>query len=108
MRRGQMYTWTRTANIHDGKLQDAFVWAVKVMKYINQKYPGTNIYVARNVDGPLYQVRWFATYDSLASYETFRKQIESDEGYRGLLAEIRGQDVLIGTSIVDSLYERIS
>jgi len=103
-----MITWQRTADIHDGKLQETFAWAVKVTKYINQKFPGVNLYTARNVYGPVYQVHWFATYDSLAAYEKLRKQLETDEGYGRLLAEIREQGHLIGASVVDALYEKIA
>lgn len=103
-----MITWVRTANIHDGKIQEAFSWAAKAANYINKKFEGVNVQVARNVGGPIYQVHWVATYQSLASFEKLGKQIESDEGYQGLLAEIRQQAAFIGTSVVDSLYETVS
>jgi hypothetical protein len=103
-----MITWVRTANISDGKLQEAFSWAVKVAGYINKKFEGVNVQVVRNVGGPVFQVHWVATYKSLASFEEKWKQIDGDEGYQGLLAEIRQQAAFIGTSIVDSLYETVS
>ena len=81
--------------------------AVKVAKYSNEKF-GTNIQVARNVGGPVFQVHWVGTYDSLASLEKIWKQIEADQGYQGLVTEVRQQGVFIGTSIVDSLYETVS
>ena len=103
-----MIIWKRTANIHDGKAMEAFAWAVKVASWANQKYPGTKMQVIRNVGGPLYQVHWTATYDSLASWEKAWKQIEADDEYRALLAEVRQQGALVGVSVVDSLSEVIA
>ena len=33
-----MITLATTANVHDGKIRDAFAWAVKASKYINEKF----------------------------------------------------------------------
>ena len=103
-----MITWVRTANIHDGKINEAFEWAAKVASYINKKFDGANVQVLRNVGGPMYQVHWVGTHDSLAEFERQWKQIESDKGYRNLLTEIRRKGALIGTSVIDSLYESVS
>ncbi len=103
-----MITWVRTASIHDGKLREAFTWAAKVASYVNQKVPGMNLQVTRNIGGPVYQVRWISSLESLAAYEKAARQIESDDGYQALLAEVRQQGALIGASVVDSLYETIA
>lgn len=103
-----MITWVRTADIHDGKLNEAFAWAVKVTAYLNKKFKGADIQVMRNLGGPVYQVHWACNYDSLAAFEEQWKKIENDRGYNNLLSEIRKKGVLIGTSVVDSLYESIS
>lgn len=102
-----MITWMRTADVHDGKLEEAFTWAVKVANYVNQKAPGSNVKVARNVGGPVFQVHWVAYYESLAAFEKTWKMIEADEGYQELLAEIRQMGALIGTSAVDAIYETV-
>lgn len=49
-----------------------------------------------------------ASYESLASFEKLMRQAESDDGYQALLTEVRQQAFLIGTSVVDSLYETIA
>jgi hypothetical protein len=103
-----MIVWVRTANIHDGKMREAFGWAAKVASYTNQKFPGVNVQVTRNIGGPMSQVRWMASYESLASFEKLMRQIESDDGYQALLAEVRQQAALIGPSVVDALYETIA
>ena len=103
-----MITWVRTANVHDGKLQEAFAAALKVSSYIDKTFEGVKIQVARNVGGPVFQVHWVATYESLAAFDATSKQIESNEGYRALIAELRQQGIFIGTSVVDSIYESVS
>ena len=63
-----------TANIHEGKIQEAFSLAVKAAKFLNEKF-GTNAQVHRNVSGPVYQVHWVTTYESHAALEKSRKQM---------------------------------
>jgi hypothetical protein len=101
-----MITTVLTANIHDGKMQEAFALAQKATKYMNEKF-GTNMQINRNVNGPLYQVHFVTMYDSLAAFEKTRKQFEADAGYHELLAEIRNEGVFIGTSIVQNIYETV-
>lgn len=103
-----MITWVRTADIHDGKMNEAFAWAVKVAAYLNKKFKGAEIQVMRNVAGPVYQVHWVCNYDSLGAFEARWKEIEKDKGYNNLLSEIRKKSALIGTSVVDSFYESVS
>jgi len=103
-----MITWVRTAGIQDGKLDEAFGWAVKVAGYINKKFKGANIQVVRNIGGPVYQLHWVGTYETLAAFESQWKQIEGDRGFRSLLTEIRKKRALVGPSVADSLYESIS
>jgi len=67
-----MITVVRTANIHDGKIDAAFAWAVKIAKYGRDKL-GMNTQVARNIGGELYQLHWVSTYPSLADAEKATK-----------------------------------
>jgi hypothetical protein len=101
-----MITSVTTASVHDGKLTEAIAWAVKATNYLRDKF-GTNAQLTRNIGGPLYQLHWVSTHQSLADYEKRIKQTEADEGYKTLVMEARQQGLLIGTSIVVSLYESI-
>ena len=103
-----MITWMRTADIHDGKIDEAFSWAVKVANYINKKFKGVKVQVFRNVAGPAFQVHWVVNYPSLAIFEDKWRQIQADKGYGDLLKELREQSALVGASIVDSIYESVS
>jgi len=84
-----------------------FAFAVKVATYITENL-GTQIQVLRNVGGPVNQVHWIATYESLAEYEASMKKIENDEGYQGLLGELQEPSLYIVSSVVDNLYESIA
>ncbi len=103
-----MITWIRTANMQDGKGQDAFAWAVKVANYVNEKFSEANVQVVRNIGGPVWQVYWVANYESLATFEEVMKRVEADSGYLELLGEARDQNLFISSGTVDSLYEAIS
>jgi hypothetical protein len=102
-----MITAVLTANVHDGKMQDAFSVGLKAARYMNEKF-GTNMQVNRNVNGPVYQIHFVTTYDSLAAFEKTRKQWEADTGYQEVLTEIRNKGLFIGTSIVQNIYETVS
>jgi len=103
-----MIIWTRTADISPGKIEQAFAWAVKVAAYGNKKYPSVHIQVLRNYTGPVYQLHWIAGHESLAAFEKWRKQLETDEGYRALLAEVREQGALKAEGLADALYEVVA
>jgi len=102
-----MITAVRTASIHDGKIAEALAWAVKVTNYARDKF-GANTQLMRNIGGPAGQIHWVSTFPSLADFENARKQIEPDEGYKSLVMEARQQNLFIGTSVVDALYESIA
>lgn len=102
-----MITVVRTASIQDGKFDGALAWAVKVTKYMRDKF-GANMQLARNIGGPTHQVHWVSVYPSLADLEKAVRQAETDEGYKALLAEARKELLFIASSIGDSIYESIA
>jgi len=101
-----MITAVRTASIHEGKIADAIAWALKVANHARSKL-GSNTQVVRNIGGPIYQIHWVSTYQSLAEMEAAVKKTEADEGYRTMLLEARQQSFFIASSIADSIYETI-
>ena len=103
-----MITYTLSMSIHDGKLVDAFSWAAKVAAHINQKFPGSNVQVVRNVGGPMYELHFVSVSESLAAYDALTKQMQADEGYQKLLNEGREQRLIIGTSVNERLYETVT
>ena len=103
-----MITQVRTAAVHDGKLPEAVEFGLKVVAYISDKFPDLNIQLIRNVGGPIYELHWVSSTETLATYEEVNKSIEADEGYQALVAEARQARVFVASSLVDRLYETIS
>ena len=75
---------------------------------LNDKFPDLNVQLIRNVGGPLYELHWVSSTETLASYEDVTKRIEAEQGYQALVAEIRQAKVFVASSLVDRLYETIS
>lgn len=101
-----MITWVRSANINHGKQAGAIEWAVRVSVTINEAL-GTNIGVQRNVAGPVNQIHWVATYDSLAAFEQMAAGILQNEAYLQLIAESTEANFFDTHSINDSLYQSV-
>lgn len=101
-----MITSVVTADIHDGKLADAFAWAAKAAGYVSKQL-GTNLQIARNIGGLLYQVHFVSTFASLAEFEQFSNKLQADPGYQELVTQARQEELLIGRSIVTHLYESV-
>ena len=64
--------------------------------------------VVRIVGGPMYELHWVSTDESLAAYDDLNKEIQADEGYQKLLNEGREQRLVIGSSVTERLYETVS
>lgn len=101
-----MITWIRTANTRSGKGAAATAWALRVSAYVNEVF-GTNLTVHTNVGGPINQLRWVATYDSLAEFEDVSTRILEDPGYQELIAESSTQQFFDSPTIADMIYRKI-
>ena len=103
-----MIYFVRTATIGQGQVTKAFEWAVKVSNLINSKYPGANIQVLRRLSGPISDISWVSTADSLAQVEVLLNNIVSDSEYQQLLEEGRSEGLFVTSSIRDSFLQTVS
>ena len=101
-----MITWIRSANINHGKHGEAISWAIRVSDYVNNKF-GTHVTVHGNVAGPVNQIHWIGTFESLSAFETITGQIASDEDYNKFLAESSAANLFDTHSFVDTLYNSL-
>ena len=101
-----MITWMRSALINHGKREAAIEWALKVSGYVNDNF-GTNIAVHGNVAGPINQIHWVATYESLGAFEAMASKIVQDEGYNELLAESSEANLYDTHSFEDTYYQTL-
>jgi hypothetical protein len=101
-----MITWMRSAVINHGKRAGGIEWALKISDYVNDTF-GTNISVHGNVAGPINQIHWVATYESLAAFEKVAGRIIQDEGYNQLLAESSEANFYDTHSFKDALFQSL-
>ena len=101
-----MITAVRTANIHEGKAPAAIEWALKAAHYINEKH-GWNVQVMGNVTGMVNQIHWVSTHESLGVFEEKGTQLWADEGFLALVAEGTEAQLLVGSSITDTLFRSL-
>ena len=80
-----MITQVRTAAVHDGKFPEAVEFGLKVVAYISDKFPESNIQLIRNVGGPIYELHWVSTAETLASYEDSHNASRRIRATRNLL-----------------------
>ena len=101
-----MITWMRSAVINHGKRAGALAWALEVSAYVNDSF-GTNIGVHGNVAGPVNQIHWVATYDSLSAFEEIAGRISQDDGYNRLLEQSSEANYFSTHSFKDTLYQSL-
>ena len=97
----------RTAGMAGGKLNQAMAWAIKVAKWVNGKYPDSNVTVLRNITGNLTQVHWLWTTESLGEYEQLASQLEGDDAYQAMLKEASSEGLFAEDSLRHSFYRTV-
>ena len=102
-----MIYFTRTATISQGQAEKAFEWAVRAADQINSKFPDANFQVLRRISGPISDVSWIATFDSLAQFDEWQAGIQSDPEYQQLLAEGRSEGLFVTSSIRDAFFRTV-
>lgn len=99
-----MITSVRSANIHEGKGKEATAWAKATAEYLNDTF-NTNISVLANIGGPLLQLHWVNTHESLGALEVLREKMDADAGFQERVEAAAG--LFVGSSLVDSLYRTV-
>jgi len=97
--------FVRTASIRAGKAKEALAWAAQIATYVNQKHPGFNVQVLHNVAGPLNQIHWVGTCESLAAFEQIFMKLQTDPSYEALVAG--APELFVEGSAVDNLYRTL-
>lgn len=99
-----MITWIRTALINPGKRTEAIAWALNLSRYVNDKFD-TNITVHGNVIGPINQIYWVTTYESMDAFEQAAGKIVQDRGYNELLEASSEAQLYNAQSFKDTFYQ---
>lgn len=80
--------WTRTAEIAWGKEPQAIEWGIRIMKYLNDTYPGQPGEVLTNIAGKLGEIHWVRKHESLAEMEEYSSRLDGDEKFQALVKEM--------------------
>ena len=99
-----MVRFQRSARIAGGKGPEGIQWAKEVAEYINNKYQ-TQIGVHVELFGDVGTVYWITDYEDLAAVDRVNKQLQSDEGFQGMVK--KAPDLFIEGSVKDVLMESV-
>ena len=91
-------------DIQDGKTQQAWEFAIKLVNYINDHFPGAKTEVLQQVGGGTSRVVFLSQHDSLAAYEAHREKVEADAGRQQLIDEGTEQGLFITSSIRSGIF----
>jgi hypothetical protein len=95
-----------SAQIAEGKRQEAVAWALKIAAYNNQRFPGTNVQILRNINGYQDRLHYMEVYESMAALEAADQALETDEALQALVKESQG--LFVPGSTQRNLYQVLS
>lgn len=81
-----MIFWSLTATVAPGKEEEAEQWSKQFAQFVTGRF-GTEIQLARRMDGPGGRYVWLETHDSLAAWEEQDKKFNADAEVRAKLKE---------------------
>ena len=91
-------------DIHDGKADQAWEWAIKITKYLNEHFPETKVELLHQIGGQTNRVGWLVRHESLAALEAYHEKAEADAGCQQLTAEALAQGFFIGSSHKEGIF----
>ena len=99
-----MITITRIVLIAPGKSANAVAFALKIAKFLKDKY-GSTVEARMPIGGNPLRVAWCGQYESLAQWEALTGKMLSDKEYIDLVAS-QGDTFLPGT-VHDDIWRSI-
>ena len=78
-----MIRWIRTAQIEQGKQQEAIQWAKDTREYTKTKFEGgADVKIFLETLGDLGVMCWMVDFENLATLEIAGNVLDADEGYQ--------------------------
>ena len=100
-----MIRWTRTAQIAQGKRQEAIQWAKDTREYTKTKFEGgADVKIYLETLGDYGIICWMADFENLATLEVAGQVLDEDSGYQERL-NVAGDLFLPG--VVDKVYSSV-
>jgi hypothetical protein len=100
-----MIRWTRTAQIAQGKRQEAIQWAKDTREYTKTKFEGgADVKIFLETLGDYGIICWMADFENLATLEVAGQVLDQDSGYQERL-NVASDLFLPG--VVDKVYSSV-
>ncbi len=100
-----MIRWTRTAQIAQGKRQEAIQWAKDTREYTKTKFEGgADVKIFLETLGDYGIICWMAEFENLATLEVAGQVLDEDSGYQERL-NVASDLFLPG--VVDKVYSSV-
>ena len=100
-----MIRWIRTAQIAQGKQQEAIQWAKDTREYTKTKFEGgAEVKIFLQTLGDLGVMCWMVDFENLAMVELAGQALNADEGYQ---ERLKAASELFLPGIFDKVYQSI-
>jgi antibiotic biosynthesis monooxygenase (ABM) superfamily enzyme len=94
-----------SGTIEPGKEKEAEEWLLELADYVNQKFPGAHVQIARNINGANDRAHYMESFDSLSAWESASATLRDDGDWQALLA--RWQGLVVAGSVEHNFYRVI-
>jgi hypothetical protein len=100
-----MIRWTRTAQIAQGKRQEAIQWAKDTREYTKTKFEGSaDVKIFLETLGDYGIICWMADFENLATLELAGQVLDDDSGYQ---ERLQAASDLFMPGVVDKVYSSV-
>jgi hypothetical protein len=101
------FRWTRTAQIANGKFQEAIAWSKEIAGYCEKKYNTGTIHTYVNALGPVGTIRWTVDYATLAEFERVQTAMLTDQDYWKYINKATTNTLFIDGRTEDTLSREV-
>lgn len=98
-----MYRFQRSAVPAQGKVAEATEWAVQIGALADKLAPDAKVKTLATAFGDT-GIHWFFDAPDLATLERWMTRVESDPGYREMVAKSQAQGLLLAGTLRTVLY----
>jgi len=95
-----------SAEISPGKRQEAEQFVLKMAAYVNQRFPGANAHVIKNINGNQDNMHYVETFESMGAWEASEKDLETDADWLSLVGG--GGGLAVPGSAKHNFYQILS
>jgi hypothetical protein len=102
-----MILFVRQAKYRAGKGEAAIKWAREVTKYVNEKFPASELQPYFNRFGSISDIVWIGKAKDLVTLDKLQNDVETDKGYLKLVQQAWDANLLVDASFEDKVLVSI-